>query len=89
MNDESKDLHELIEQDGAGDMLNLLADMSYELEKLEKEKELLEQGDIPEGDVGDVAAEAEALESVDELLSYADEGLFKAIKSVEAYKPTH
>ena len=71
MNNESKDLHELIEQDGAGDMLNLLADMDYELDKLEKEKELLEQGDIPEGDVGE--AESESLESVDELLSY--EGL--------------
>ncbi len=28
-------------------------------------------------------------ERVDELLSYADDGLFKAIKSAEAYKPTH
>ena len=26
---------------------------------------------------------------VDELLSYADESLFKAVKAAEAYKPTH
>ena len=71
MNDESKDLHELIEQEGAGGMLNLLADMDYELEKLEKEKELLEQGDLPEGDV--IETETEPLEGVEELLTY--EGL--------------
>ena len=71
MNDESKDLHELIDKDGAGGMLNLLEDMDYEIEKLEKEKEVLEQGELPEGAVSE--AELESLEDMDELLTH--EGL--------------
>ena len=43
MSNESKDLHKLIEEDGSGGMLNLLEDMDYEIDKLEKEKETLEE----------------------------------------------
>ena len=41
MNNEGKDLHELIDQNGTGGMLNILEDMDYEMDKLEKEKEVL------------------------------------------------
>ena len=71
MNNESKDLHELIDESGTNGMLNILEDMDYEMEKLEKEKEVLEQGDIPEGELQE--AEIESLEDVDELLTH--EGL--------------
>ncbi len=71
MSNEGKDLHELIDADGAGGMLNILEDMDYEMDKLEKEKEVLEQGDIPEGELQE--AEIESLEEVDELLTH--EGL--------------
>ena len=72
MNAENKDLHELIEENGTEGMLNLLEDMDYEMEQLEKEKEVLEQGDIPEGELVS-PNEVENLEDVDELLS--NEGL--------------
>ena len=71
MNDETKDLHELIDESGTDGMLGLLDDMDYEIEKLEKEKEALEQGDLPEGDLPE--ADLENLSDVDELLT--SEGL--------------
>ena len=71
MNNESKDLHELIDENGTGGMLNILEDMDYEMEKLEKEKEVLEQGEIPEGELQE--AEVESIEDVDEFLTH--EGL--------------
>ena len=71
MNDETKDLHELIDESGTDGMLGLLDDMDYEMEKLEKEKEVLEQGDLPEGDLPE--ADLENLSDVDELLT--NEGL--------------
>ena len=71
MNNEGKDLHELIEENGTGGMLNILEDMDYEMEKLEKEKEVLEQGEIPEGELQE--AEIENLDDMDELLTH--EGL--------------
>lgn len=71
MNNESKDLHELIDENGTGGMLNILEDMDYEMDKLEKEKEVLEQGEIPEGELQE--AELDSLEDMDEILSH--EGL--------------
>ena len=71
MNDENRDLHELIDKDGADGMLNLLEDMDYEIERLEKEKEVLEQGDLPDGEA--VETDLGSLEDMDELLSH--EGL--------------
>ena len=71
MNNESKDLHELIDGNESGGMLNILEDMDYEMDKLEKEKEVLEQGDVPEGELQE--AEIESIEDVDEILSH--EGL--------------
>lgn len=71
MNDENKDLHELIDNDGTDGMLGILDDMDYEMEKLEKEKEVLEQGELPEGDLPE--AELENLGDMDELLT--SEGL--------------
>ena len=71
MNGENKDIHELIDETGTEGMLNLLEDMDYEMDQIEKEKELLEQGEIPEGEPP--ITEVENLEDVDELLS--SEGL--------------
>ena len=71
MNNESRDLHDLIDESETGGMLNILEDMDYEMEKLEKEKEVLEQGEIPEGELQET--EVESIEDVDELLTH--EGL--------------
>ena len=71
MSNESKDLHELIDENGTGGMLNILEDMDYEMDKLEKEKEALEQGELPEGELQE--AELDSLEDMDDLLTY--EGL--------------
>ena len=68
MNNEGKDLHELIEENGTGGMLNILEDMDYEIEKLEKEKEALEQGELPEGELQET--EIENMEDVDEFLMH-------------------
>ena len=71
MSNESKDLHELIDENGTGGMLNILEDMDYEMDKLEKEKEALEQGELPEGELQET--ELDSLEDMDDLLTY--EGL--------------
>ena len=72
MSNEGKDLHELIDENGTGGMLNILEDMDYEMEKLEREKEVLEQGEIPEGELQEAEVESN-LEDMDELLTH--EGL--------------
>ena len=71
MSNESKDLHELIDENGTGGMLNILEDMDYEMDKLEKEKEALEQGELPEGELQET--ELDSLEDMDDLLTH--EGL--------------
>ena len=71
MNEENKELHELIDENGTNGMMNVLEEMDYEMERLEKEKEALEQGDLPEGEANE--PENESLEEVDEFLSH--EGL--------------
>ena len=70
MNNEPKDINELLDQNEGSGMMNILADIDFDMEQMEKEREAIEQGDAPEALLD---GEAENLEDVDELLS--QEGL--------------
>ena len=70
MNNEPKDLNDLIGQDNTSGMMNILGDIDFDIEKMEKEREAIEEGASPDGLV---EAENESLEDVDELLT--QEGL--------------
>lgn len=69
MENEPKDLNDLLNQTDSGSgMMNILADIDFDLDQMEKEREAIEQGDAPDLGAADAVGEAE-IEDVEELLT--------------------